>query len=133
MAVLVRTNAQLPPIEDALTRAGIEYTVRGQRFYQRPRFATRAGSSRAAEMTETGAALVEGASRALFNERLGYDAGAETAGDEAGERAASLELLLTIASDLVWVNEPPARPSCWPSSTDATRPRRPRTASASTC
>ena len=36
IAVLVRINAQLPPIEDALTRAAIEYTVRGQRFYQRP-------------------------------------------------------------------------------------------------
>ena len=35
IAVLVRINAQLPPIEDALTRAGIEYTVRGQRFYER--------------------------------------------------------------------------------------------------
>ena len=35
IAVLVRINAQLPPIEDALTRAGVEYTVRGQRFYQR--------------------------------------------------------------------------------------------------
>src|SRR5215218_2256068 len=35
IAVLVRTNAQLPPIEEALTRGSIEYTIRGQRFYQR--------------------------------------------------------------------------------------------------
>ena len=46
----------------------------------------------------------------LFNERLGYDPDAETAGDEASERAASFALLLNIASDLVWVNETAGAP-----------------------
>ena len=46
----------------------------------------------------------------LFNERMGYEADTETAGDEAAERAASLNLLLNIASDLVWVNESAGAP-----------------------
>ena len=36
IAVLVRMNAQLAPIEEALTRAGVAYQVRGLRFYDRP-------------------------------------------------------------------------------------------------
>src|SRR5262249_34346725 len=35
IAVLVRTNAQLVRLEQAFTRAGIAYQVRGQRFYER--------------------------------------------------------------------------------------------------
>jgi len=100
MAVLVRINAQLPPIEDALTRAGIEYTVRGQRFYQRSEVRDARRLIRGADLAQAGAALVDGL-QALFKQRLGYEEGAETVGEEARERAASLELLLTIASDLV--------------------------------
>ena len=37
IAVLVRMNAQLAPIEQALTRAGIAYAVRGIRFFARTR------------------------------------------------------------------------------------------------
>src|SRR5204862_2205725 len=36
MAVLVRTNAQLPPIEGALGLAGIGFHVRGEGFFARP-------------------------------------------------------------------------------------------------
>ena len=36
IAILVRMNAQLAPIEEALTREGIAYQVRGVRFYDRP-------------------------------------------------------------------------------------------------
>ena len=104
IAVLVRINAQLPPIEEALTRAGIEYTVRGQRFYQRAEVRDARRLIRDAGLTETGTPLMD-ALRALFKNGLGYEAGAETEGEEARERAASLELLLTIASDVVWVNE----------------------------
>jgi DNA helicase-2/ATP-dependent DNA helicase PcrA len=103
IAVLVRINAQLPPIEDALTRVGVEYTVRGQRFYQRPEVREARQLLRSARLAQTGAELLD-AVRGLFAERLGYEVGAETAGDEARERAASLELLLTIASDLVAPN-----------------------------
>ena len=36
MAVLVRTNAQLPALEDGLGAAGIPFHVRGERFFARP-------------------------------------------------------------------------------------------------
>ena len=36
IAILVRINAQLAPIEAGLTRAGIAYQVRGVRFFDRP-------------------------------------------------------------------------------------------------
>ena len=36
MAILVRTNAQLPAIEGALGAAGIPFHVRGERFFARP-------------------------------------------------------------------------------------------------
>ncbi len=103
IAVLVRINAQLPPIEDALTRAAIEYTVRGQRFYQRSEVREARQLIARAKLAQTGAALVI-AVRDLFVERLGYEPGADTIGEEARERAASLELLITIASDLVEAN-----------------------------
>ncbi len=103
IAVLVRINAQLPPIEDALTRVGIEYTVRGQRFYQRAEVREARQLLGRAHLEQTGPALVD-AVRALFVERLGYELGADTIGEEARERAASLDLLLTIAQDLVAAN-----------------------------
>ncbi|MBA2374138.1 MAG: ATP-dependent helicase, partial [Chloroflexi bacterium] len=36
IAVLVRTNAQLPALEDGLAQAGIPFHVRGERFFSRP-------------------------------------------------------------------------------------------------
>ena len=59
IAVLVRINAQLPPIEDALTRASIPYTVRGQRFYQRNEVREARQLLRATEIAATGGALVD--------------------------------------------------------------------------
>ena len=76
IAVLVRMNAQLEPIEAALTRARIPYQIRGIRFYDRPevrgaidlvRRAVAAGS-----LTATGPAL-SGAVRAMWASKLGYD------------------------------------------------------------
>ncbi len=103
IAVLVRINAQLPPIEDALTRAGIHYSVRGQRFYQRSEVRDARQLLRRTEIAATGAALAD-AVKDLFVKRLGYEPDADTVGEEARERAASLELLLTIAADLVEAN-----------------------------
>lgn len=100
IAVLVRINAQLPPIEDELTRAGIHYSVRGQRFYMRQEVRDARALLRRTEIAATGAALHK-AVRDLFIKRLGYEPDAETVGEEARERAASLDLLLTIAADLV--------------------------------
>jgi DNA helicase-2/ATP-dependent DNA helicase PcrA len=102
IAILVRVNAQLPELEQALTRARIPFRLRGQRFFDRREVkeARRllSGSWRGADAT--GGALA-GAIRALFTERLGFDtAAADAGGDEARERQASLELLLRIVEDV---------------------------------
>ena len=108
-AVLVRTNAQLPAIEDALTRAGIAFTVRGGRFFERREIREALRLLRRDPPSETGDALVAAVER-LFVERMGLDDVAADAaspggarpvtGSEGRERAASLELLLSIVEDL---------------------------------
>ena len=126
IAVLLRMNAQLAPIEAGLTRADIPYQVRGIRFFDRPevkgaidlvRRATTAG-----KLVATGPALA-GEIRAMWAARLGYEAeedggdGGEAAGagsgglglargvtpatragDEARERTAALDTLIDILS-----------------------------------
>jgi DNA helicase-2/ATP-dependent DNA helicase PcrA len=99
IAVLVRTNAQLPPIEDALTRAEIPFTVRGQRFFDRREIREARRLLPRAELGEKGFALVSAVERLLM-EKLGLDDVAADAGKEGRERAASLELLLGIVEDL---------------------------------
>lgn len=103
VAVLVRTNAQLAPVEEALTRAGIPYQVRGVRFYDRQEVQAARAAIRRAEprLAEIRGSALPGAVRALFAEALGYEDGAPVEGDEARERAASLETLLAILDGLV--------------------------------
>jgi DNA helicase-2/ATP-dependent DNA helicase PcrA len=98
-AVLVRVNAQLPAIEDALTRAGIGFTVRGQHFFDRREIREALALLRRARPAEEGGALAT-AIEQLFVERMGLDDVAADAGSEGRERAASLELLLGIVEDL---------------------------------
>ena len=98
-AVLVRTNAQLPAIEDSLTRAGIGFTVRGQRFFDRREVREALALLRRARPAEVGGALAAAVERLLV-ERMGLDDVAADAGSEGRERAASLELLLGIVEDL---------------------------------
>jgi DNA helicase-2/ATP-dependent DNA helicase PcrA len=98
-AVLVRINAQIPPIEDALTRAGIAFTVRGQRFFGRREVRDAIVLLRRDRPPETGGALAAAIERLLV-ERLGLDDVAQDAGREGRERAASLELLLGIVEDM---------------------------------
>ena len=113
IAILVRVNAQLPEIEQALTRAGIAFRVRGQRFFDRrevkearrllasvPAPGAGDGDGVGARVASSGPALI-GTIRTLFGKRLGLGADVESGGDEARERAASLELLLGIVSDVV--------------------------------
>jgi DNA helicase II / ATP-dependent DNA helicase PcrA len=102
IAILVRVNAQLPELEQALTRARIPFRLRGQRFFDRREVkeARRLLGTRWRGAVATGAALV-GAIRQLFEERLGLAVGADAGGDEARERQASLELLLRIVEDVV--------------------------------
>jgi len=99
IAVLVRTNAQLAPIEHALTRAGIEFTVRGQRFYERGEVRQARQLLGRAKTEARGQALVE-AVRELFVGRLGFEPGTDDAGEEARQRSASLETLLGILADM---------------------------------
>ena len=99
VAVLVRINAQLPAIEEALTRAGIGFSVRGQRFYERTEVRQARQLLARAHLTEVGPQLLASI-RGLFEDELGLTELGEEAGDEARERAAALELLLGIIADL---------------------------------
>jgi DNA helicase-2/ATP-dependent DNA helicase PcrA len=106
IAILVRMNAQLPPLEEALTRAGIAYQVRGVRFYARPEIVAAMRVIRKLRSDAVGRALVT-AIRTAFRDELGHDAEDRAAaptgarGDEARERAAALETLLAIGDEVV--------------------------------
>jgi DNA helicase-2/ATP-dependent DNA helicase PcrA len=101
IAVLVRMNAQLAPIEAALTRAGIAYQVRGVRFFDRADVRGAIDLVRGAKFETTGTALA-GSVRSLWAKSLGYDDDtvAGHAGDEARERTAALDTLLDILATL---------------------------------
>jgi DNA helicase-2/ATP-dependent DNA helicase PcrA len=100
IAVLVRINAQLPPIELALTRARVPYTLRGQRFFARREVLdARAVLARGAR--EPAGAALRARAEVLFVEELGLDALGTEGGPEARERAASLELLLALLDDFL--------------------------------
>jgi len=99
IAVLVRINAQLPPIEQALTRAGVPYRIRGERFFGRREVRDALRLIRRAAPPATGVALVN-AVRELFITQLGLGAETDLAGAEGQERSASLELIVGIAADL---------------------------------
>jgi DNA helicase-2/ATP-dependent DNA helicase PcrA len=99
IAVLVRLNAQLPPIEAALTTAAIPYVVRGGRFYERQDVRA---AIRAIEREKPGATGrdLPAALEAVFKAALGYDPDAVRNGPEERERAADLGVLLAIAAEL---------------------------------
>jgi DNA helicase II / ATP-dependent DNA helicase PcrA len=99
IAVLVRLNAQIPAFEAALTRAGIAYRVRGQRFFERRDVRAGIDALRRLPDAATGEALAD-AARRLFGERLGFDPDAMVEGAEARERQAALSTLLSIVSEV---------------------------------
>ena len=99
IAVLVRMNAQLAPIEEALTRAGVAYQVRGLRFYARPEVRAAMASLKRPSIEAVGAALPD-AVRARWTEAVGYEEDGAPEGDEARERQASLETLLAIVDGI---------------------------------
>jgi DNA helicase-2/ATP-dependent DNA helicase PcrA len=106
MAILVRVNAQLPELEQALTRAGVAFRIRGQRFFERREVkeARRLlASSAASDTGSTGGALARSV-RKLFEQRLGLGVDVDVAGDEGRERQASLELILAIVDDQAKAN-----------------------------
>jgi DNA helicase-2/ATP-dependent DNA helicase PcrA len=101
IAVLVRMNAQLVELEEAFTRAGIAYQVRGRRFYDRPDVRAAIEVLRRMPDGETGAGLRR-AVLTRWRDAFGYEpdgAGDPPGGEEARERTAALDTLLGILED----------------------------------
>ena len=102
MAILVRTNAQLPAVEAALGTAGIPFHVRGERFFARPevRRAVRVATALAREDASDDASLV-GRLAGAFESALGVRRDNAPEGGAATERHAAVVALLELAEDLV--------------------------------
>ena len=105
IAVLVRINAQIPPIEAALTKARIPFRVRGQRFFEREEVRGALRTLRRLPDELRGSQLL-----AAFDARLRADlgfeaedteAGSRRGGGEARERTANLALILEITGEAV--------------------------------
>jgi len=99
IAILVRINAQLPELEQALTRSGIPFAIRGQRFFDRREIREARRLVRSSGLVTVGVALAADVRR-LLEERLGLGGEAEREGDEAAERSASLETLVSIVANV---------------------------------
>jgi DNA helicase-2/ATP-dependent DNA helicase PcrA len=99
MAVLVRTNAQIPPLEEALAAGGIRYQVRGELFFRRTEVLRAIGVLRSRTARAAGGGLVD-ALEAIWFERFGFRRDDEPDGEEARQRHASLVTLLGIAERL---------------------------------
>ena len=105
MAVLVRTNAQLPALEDALGRAGIPFHVRGERFFSRPevRRAVRvaSGLERGSDVTSrTDQDPLPARLAAAFERELGVRRDTIPEGEAAAARHAAVVTLLELAEEL---------------------------------
>jgi DNA helicase-2/ATP-dependent DNA helicase PcrA len=96
VAVLVRTNAQIPPFEEALAAAGIRYQVRGELFFRRTEVLRAIGVLRSRTARSAGGGLVD-ALEGIWFERFGFRRDEEPDGEEARQRHASLVTLLGIA------------------------------------
>jgi DNA helicase-2/ATP-dependent DNA helicase PcrA len=101
IAVLVRTNAQLAPIEEALTRAGVAYVVRGMRFYDRAEVRGAVEAIRRRPPLEATGPALPGEIRARWPDRRGNEPDATPEGDEARERQASLDTLGAIVEQVL--------------------------------
>ena len=100
MAVLVRTNAQLPPIESALGAAGIGFHVRGEGFFARPEVRRATAVVRSMARAADPSPLVERL-EAAFQRDLGVRRDATPTGEPASERHAAVVTLLELAEELV--------------------------------
>jgi ATP-dependent DNA helicase UvrD/PcrA len=96
VAVLVRTNAQIPPFEEVLASAGIRYQVRGELFFRRTEVLRAIGVLRSRTARSAGGGLVD-ALEGIWFERFGFRRDEEPDGEEARQRHASLITLLGIA------------------------------------
>jgi DNA helicase-2/ATP-dependent DNA helicase PcrA len=99
MAVLVRTNAQLPAIEDALGAAGIPFHVRGERFFARPEVRRALRVADALGRVASDQPLVTRLADA-FEHELGVRRDSAPDGEAARERHAAVITLLELAEDL---------------------------------
>ncbi|MEA2630241.1 MAG: ATP-dependent helicase UvrD/PcrA [Chloroflexota bacterium] len=106
MAILVRTNAQLPAIESGLGAAGIPFHVRGERFFARPevRRALRVAGG-LARVASDEPLVVRLAT--VFERELGVSRETIPDGEAAGERHGAVVTLLELAEELLR-NEPAA-------------------------
>ncbi len=100
IAILVRMNAQVPPLEAGLTKAGIAFRVRGQRFFERPDVRAAVRLLRRLPADARGPALADAFETRLRADR-GFDPDGDAAGSEARERTAALALVLEIAREAV--------------------------------
>ena len=96
VAVLVRTNAQIPPFEEVLASAGIRYQVRGELFFRRTEVLRAIGVLRSRTARSAGGGLVD-ALEGIWFERFGFRRDEEPDGEEARQRHASLVTRLGIA------------------------------------
>ena len=96
VAMLLRTNAQIPRFEEALAAAGIRYQVRGELFFRRTEVLRAIGVLRSRTARSAGGGLVD-ALEAIWFERFGFRRDEEPDGEEARQRHASLVTLLGIA------------------------------------
>ena len=86
VAVLVRTNAQIPPLEEALAAAGIRYQVRGELFFRRTEVLRAIGVLRSRTARAAGADGGSGpeVGMAEFLEEMGRRAAQEAEGTGGG-------------------------------------------------
>ena len=99
MAILVRTNAQLPAIEAALGAAGIPFHVRGERFFARPEVRRAMRVAGLLARVESEDALVTRLATA-FERELGVRRDTVPDGEAAAERHGAVVTLLELAEDL---------------------------------
>lgn len=98
IAILVRLNADTPPLEAALAAAGVAFRVRGKGFFQR-REVRDALRELARSSPEDGEAPLLWCDR-IFRNRLGYAPDTEPETPEQRERQASLTALQQIVTEV---------------------------------
>jgi DNA helicase-2/ATP-dependent DNA helicase PcrA len=99
IAVLVRTNAQTPLFEQALSDSGVPFLVRGaERFFDRPEVRQGLGLLRAAARSASAGEEPAAQARAVLS-GIGLGPQPPTARGQARERWESLEALAQLADD----------------------------------
>lgn len=111
MAVLVRTNAQLPAIESSLAAAGIPFQVRGERFFARSEVRRAVNVAAALERRTLGPASSDTGREswltrleAAFASELGVRRDAAPANEQARERHGAVLTVLGFADALVRID-----------------------------